>query len=60
MAESKEVHHVHDQPIKVILQTTKSGYKWEITVQGSTTAAIMPVLRETNEKLKREYGKGGA
>jgi len=54
--EVKEVIHKTGEPLKIILQTTGTGYHWEIHVQGRTLAEIMPLLREANNKLKGEYG----
>jgi len=57
MAESKEVHYIHDQALRVILQKTGSGYHWEVHCQGANLAEILPLIREANNKLKNEYGK---
>ena len=57
MAEETHVLHTQDQPLKVLLKTTHTGYKWEITVMGKDLAEIMPKLREADTKLRREYGE---
>jgi hypothetical protein len=54
--ETKEVIHKNVQPVKVQLQKTKTGYCWEIHIQGKDIAEIMPELRSANAALKREYG----
>jgi len=53
--ETKEVVHKNEQPMKVLLQKIKTGYSWEISVQGKNIAEILPELRSANAALKREY-----
>jgi hypothetical protein len=54
--ETKEVIHKNDQPLKILLQKIKTGYRWEIHIQGKDIAEILPELRSANAALKREYG----
>jgi hypothetical protein len=42
--------------MKVLLQMIKTGYSWEISVQGKNIAEIPQELRSANAALKREYG----
>jgi hypothetical protein len=56
MAETKEVVHRNDQPVKVDLQKIETGYSWQIHIQGKNIAEILPELRSANAALKREYG----
>lgn len=44
--------------MKVLLQKTRTGYNWEITVQGANITDILPELRSANAALRREYGGG--
>ncbi|MGD0954668.1 MAG: hypothetical protein ABR985_20170 [Methanotrichaceae archaeon] len=53
--ETKEVVHKNEQPMKILLQKIKTGYSWEISVQGKNIAEILPELRSANAALKREY-----
>ena len=41
--------------MKILLQKIKTGYSWEIRVQGKNIAEILPELRSANAALKREY-----
>lgn len=54
MPEIKEVHHTHDQPVKILLQKSKGGYNWEIHVSGKSVAEILPIIRDANAKLAKE------
>jgi hypothetical protein len=56
--ESKEIHHTHthDQPLKIKLESTTTGYRWEIHIAGKDLAEVLPKIREANNKLKGEYG----
>ena len=54
--ETKEVVHKNEQPMKVLLQKIKTGYSWEIHIQGKNIAEILPELRSAKAALKREYG----
>ena len=56
---SKEVVHVNGQPLKVILQKTATRFNWEVHVSGANVAEILPIIREANTKLMREYKGGG-
>lgn len=55
--EVKEVIHKNHQPLKVLLQKTQNGYNWEIHVQGRNLSEILPVLRDANAAIRKEYGK---
>ena len=57
MVDSKAIHE-YGNPVKIHLyKTAKDGYAWEIHVSGASVAGIMPVIREANHKLKREFRK---
>jgi hypothetical protein len=47
---------VNSQPMKVRLETTVTGYRWEIFVQGRNFAEILPQIREANATMKEMYG----
>jgi len=54
--ETKEVVHKNEQPMKILLQKIKTGYSWEISVQGKNIAEILPELRSANAALKENIG----
>ncbi len=52
--------HKSAQPLKIILTQSKGNHFWEISAAGESLAEIMPVLKEADSRLKKEYGpKGG-
>ncbi len=55
-ADTKEVIHRNQQPLKVILQKTNDGYRWEVSVSGRDVNEILAEVRILNDKLKGEYG----
>jgi len=56
--ETKEVVHKNEQPMKVLLQKIKTGYSWEIHIQGKNIAEILPELRSSKRSLeKRIWGE---
>jgi hypothetical protein len=57
MADTKLALHQNQQPLKILLQKTSSGYNWEIHYNGKDLAEILPKIREANAALKKEYGR---
>jgi hypothetical protein len=57
VAEIKEIHHKHDQPLKILLQkNTAGGFNWEIHYTGKTLEEIMPVIEAANNKMQAKFG----
>ncbi|NPV62798.1 MAG: hypothetical protein HPY61_09255 [Methanotrichaceae archaeon] len=56
MVDTKEVIHKNYSPLKILLQKTSVGYNWEIHYNGTSLEEILPVIREADQKMKREYG----
>ena len=56
VAEIKETHHKHDQPLKVLLQKTANGYNWEVHVSGANVNEMLLTVKEIDNKLKGVYG----
>jgi len=50
------IHHVHDHPMKIKLERTKGGYKWEVHVSGSDLEEVLSKIEEADQQLIAGYG----
>lgn len=55
------VYHVHtyarQQPVvKVKVERNSKGYNWEVSAEGETIDAVLALVRETDARLRAEYG----
>lgn len=51
---------IHDPPqIKIKLLKMSKAYQWEITAEGADPDALITLLKDTDQKLRQEYGADG-
>ncbi len=59
MAEDMNVHHLYPPPedrVRVKLTKNTKGYGWEVAASGKDPDEALSLLRETERRVREEFG----